>query len=475
MGVANIFNTGYSGLGTSRAQMATTGHNITNASSDGFSRQRVVTENIESGDKVQKGVFAVGLGARVARVERVNDEYLEKQIRNTQRELSYHEEKEMGLKQVEDIFNEMNGDGISRLMTRFFNDMRKLADEPESRAMRESLRESTQAMAHQFRLIRSQLEEVRQHFDSRIEGYVGEANILGGQIVELNHRIHISEASGGTPNDLMDKRDLALKKLASLLNINTQKDTHGNISVDIRGGGSFLTENTVRNITVERSGSDDQGKADGSFSIRTLGGTMDNVTHLISGGKLGALIELRDRTISQSVDRLDELAFTLSQTVNAIHSQGVTANGATGVNFFKPLLTQKGAAEAIGLSAAVESDVNAIATGFELDAPGDNRVILAITELQGQKLMGDGHSTLDEWYNSVVSDVGVLSSKNRFGLNQQKDIMSQMGKMRDQISGVSIDEESANLMQFQHVFEASAKVIEVAEEMLKTILALKRD
>ena len=87
--------------------------------------------------------------------------------------------------------------------------------------------------------------------------------------------------------------------------------------------------------------------------------------------------------------------------------------------------------------------------------------------------MGGGKSTVDDWYNSIVSEVGVASGKTRSRMTQQKDIMTQLNKMRDQISGVSIDEETANLMQFQHTFDASSKVIQVADEMLKTVLSLK--
>jgi flagellar hook-associated protein 1 FlgK len=88
--------------------------------------------------------------------------------------------------------------------------------------------------------------------------------------------------------------------------------------------------------------------------------------------------------------------------------------------------------------------------------------------------MSDGNSTADDFYNSIVSDIGVVTNRNRSTMNQQKDIRTQLGKLRDQISGVSIDEETANLMQFQHAFEASARVISVADEMMKTVLDLKR-
>jgi len=169
------------------------------------------------------------------------------------------------------------------------------------------------------------------------------------------------------------------------------------------------------------------------------------------------------------------LAFSMTQSVNAIHQQGITAGGLTHISYFKPLEEKQRAAEFIGLSDDIQASANNIATAMIANAPGDNRIAIAISKLQNERLMDQGNATVDEWYNSIVSDVGVAAQRNRFALNQQRDIMTQLGKVRDQISGVSIDEETTNLLQYQHAFDASAKVIQVADDMLKTVLALKRD
>ena len=87
--------------------------------------------------------------------------------------------------------------------------------------------------------------------------------------------------------------------------------------------------------------------------------------------------------------------------------------------------------------------------------------------------MNEGRTSLDDYYNSVVSDVGIMSGSNRSSINQQKDVVQQLGKLREQIAGVSIDEETANLMQFQHAFDASARVIKIADEMLDEVLRLR--
>ena len=126
------------------------------------------------------------------------------------------------------------------------------------------------------------------------------------------------------------------------------------------------------------------------------------------------------------------------------------------------------------LSDEVRQSVNNIATAAAPDSPGDNRVAIAISGLQGMRILNQGKATADDFFNSIVSDVGVVTGRNRSAMNQQRDIQNQLQKMREQVSGVSIDEETANLMQFQHSFDASAKVIAIADEMLKTVLDLKR-
>ncbi|MBC7693360.1 MAG: flagellar hook-associated protein FlgK [Methylotenera sp.] len=468
----NVMNTGRSGMVAAKAAVATAGHNVANANTEGYSRQRVETKT----DTPQSiGAHAyVGTGTLVSRVDRINDEYIEKQVRNAGRDMAHMEEKELILKQTEDIFNEMGGDGLNRIMSKFFNDFRKLANEPENTAIRQSIRESSQSMINDFHRMRNEVEEVRRHIDSRLEGHAAEVNALATEVRDLNMKIKQMELSGAPPNDLMDRRDQSLKKLGAFMDINVHKDEKGSVTVDIKGVGPLVAGPTVESFSVFRSPADDQGKPDNALDLKTTASVTGSVTHQIKGGKIGALLTTRDSTLSTILDRLDELAMTVSDSVNAIHSQGFNAEGQQGLNFFKPVDQKERASSFIELSDEVKDNINNIATAAIPDAPGDNRIAIAISGLQSMKLMNNGKSTVDDFYNSIVSDVGVATNRNRTSMNQQKDIQTQLGKMRDQISGVSIDEETANLLQFHHAFEASAKVIQVADEMLKTVLDLKR-
>ncbi len=473
MALPNVMQTGRSGMVAAKAQMSTTSHNISNANTEGYSRQRVQQKADNATPYGAKNML--GQGTLVARTERINDHYIEKQIRAAGRDLSHMEEKDLALKQTEDVFNEMGGEGLNRLIGKFFNDFRKLANEPDNEAVRQSVRESTQAMANDFRRLRGSVEEVRNHLDARIEGFSAEANSLADQVKDLNIKIKVQELSGSVANDLRDQRDLAMKKLATYIDVSVHPDKDGAYNVDIKGVGPLINGPNAEKLTVYRSPDDGKGKPENSFSIRSTGNASNDITHALKGGKIGALLEVRDQTLSSILNRLDDISATITDSVNAVHREGFTRYGTKGVDFFKANPQGKfRASQHMALSDEVAGDVNQIAAGASPDAAGDNRIAVAISQLQNMRVMDGGNATIDAYYNGLVSDVGVVAGRNRNALVQQKDITMQLDKMREQISGVSIDEETANLLQFQRAFDASAKVISVADQCLETVLNLRR-
>ena len=473
MALLNVFQSGRSGMTTAKAGIATAGHNISNANTEGFSRQRIQSQADISQQLAGKGGPYVGNGSKVSRIERINDGYLEKQLRDGGRDLAHHEEKQVYLNQVEDVFNEMNGDGLNRLVTRYFNDFRKLANEPTSEAIRQSLRESSQAMVNDFNRIRNEVETVRGHIDSRIDGNLKELNSLAQEVKELNLRISQANLQGHDANDLEDKRDLMIKKMATFVDLSTNRDNNGMINVEVKGVGPLVTGPTAQGYFAAREKATEEGSPENSLQVSRSPFSKEYITSQFQGGKIGALVETRDKTISMVLDRLDQLAFSVANAVNQIHEKGFTVDGQTGLKFFKDLDGVKGAASALALSDHIKSSTNNIAAGLQADAPSDNRGALAIANLQNSHFLSNGQSTLDDFYNSIVSDVGVTSSRNNEALGQTKSILTQLEKVREQVSGVSIDEETTNLMQFQHAFDASARVIKIADEVLDTIIKLR--
>jgi flagellar hook-associated protein 1 FlgK len=418
------------------------------------------------------GKATVGTGTTVSRIDRVNNDYIDRQIRSTGRDLAHAEEREVILKQTEDIFNEMSGEGLNRLMSKFFNDFRKLSNEPENLALREAVRESAQAMINDFRRMKVQLGDVRSHVDARIENYVREANQISREISDLNTKIRQVEISGGSPNDILDKRDLALKKLGSIVDVSAYQNQDGAFMVDLRGLGPLVTGGDAEQFSTLRTSGSEDGKMDNTVDVFAGSNGGQPITSRLRTGKLGALIQTRDETISTLSNKMDAIAFELSRAVNEIHRMGYTRDGGTQVDFFRPIDSPRGAADQLMLSDAIRSNAGNIAAAGQPDAPADNRVALAIAGIQGLRIMDGGAGTIDDFFNSIISEVGVAANQNRSAVNQNRDIMTQLGKMREQVSGVSIDEETTQLMQYQHAFDASARVIRVADELMKTVLRL---
>lgn len=472
MAIPNVMQTGRSGMVAAKAQMATTSHNISNANTEGYSRQRT---DQKPDNPVAHGTHSfIGRGTLLSRTGRINDQYVEKQLRNSGRELGHLEEKDFALKQTEDIFNEMGGEGLNRIVAKFFNDFRKLGNDPDSEAVRHAVRESSQAMINDFHHLRSQVEGLRNHIDARIEGYSRDVNAIAKDITELNIKIKSMEIGGAPANDLNDQRDLLVKKLYSYMDLQSHSDKDGGINIDVKGIGPLVNGPNHETLRIERTPKDSEGKDVNSLSIFSSSSANGDVTHTLKGGKIGALLEVRDQTLGKVLDQLDELAKAITDSVNEIHFQGFSREGETGHFFFKPLDSKDKASAEFGLSESIKENVNNIAAAAAENAPSDNRIALAISQVQNMRLMNDGKSSLDDFYNSIVSEVGVHAGRTKTSLAQQKDIDNNLTKMRDQISGVSIDEETANLLQFQQMYDASARVINVADECLKTVLALGR-
>jgi flagellar hook-associated protein 1 FlgK len=243
--------------------------------------------------------------------------------------------------------------------------------------------------------------------------------------------------------------------------------------VDIRGYGPLVAGNTAEKLTVGRTPGNPEGKAENTVDIFMASASNQPITSRISGGRIGALLEARDQALSTITAKLDDIAYGLSRAVNEVHRMGFTRTGGTQVDFFKEPASREGAASVIDLSDAIRESTNNIAAAAAPDSPGDNRIALAVSTIQGLRLMNGGQATFDDHYNSIVGEVGVATNHNRSQLNQSKDVMTQLGKIRETVSGVSIDEETTRLMQYQHAFDASARVIRVADEMLRTVLSLK--
>lgn len=472
MSSVNLFNIAKSGMFANRSALATTGHNIANVNTEGYSRQRVEqTPN----EPVGIGGLNLGTGVKVSQIRRINDEYLTRQIQNESKFLGQYEEKGIALGQAENIFNEITSDGMNRLIVKFFNEFRKLGNEPESEALRATVRESAHQIVGDFHRISRGIRDIQKNIDRRMVSDVREANELVERIGHLNLMIRKYEMNSGESPDMRDERDLAVQKLATLLDVSVATNETGELTISVAGVGPLVSGSLVNKLYLEtRKADPESGTPEGSYDVKLENLVQPTITHRLKNGKFAGLIEARDTILGQTLQKIDQLAYGLATKVNEIHAQGYTLNNTTGIDFFKNPETLHDAAERLSLSDAVREDSNNIATALIPDAPGDNRLVQLIAGLQHEKTLNGGLSTFDDYYNSTVSSLATLSQSNRHSLEQQQHTLGQLSKLREEISGVSLDEETANLIQYQHAFDASAKVIKAANDMLDEVLNIKR-
>ena len=469
-----MFNTGKSALFANKAALSTTGHNIANVNTEGYSRQRVDQSAQDPHSAIGHAIY--GTGVKVQQISRVNDEYLTRQIAKEQKFLGSYEEKDFALSQAEGIFNELNNEGLNRLMSNFFNEFRKLGNQPENEALRMTVRESTDQLIGDFKRISRSIREIQKNVDNRIDYNVRQANELIGRVAHLNDEIKRLELSGGQSGDLRDKRDLAVKQLSTIMDVGVSTSEKGEFTLMLNGVGPLVSGNQTNKFeTFMTKGNPQTGKPEQSMEVHLIGYLPPDVTYRFGDkGRLGGLIEARDRVLGEAARRVNELAYTFSNKVNEVHRQGYGLDGGTGRNYFKELNSIEDAAELMALDDEIKSNVFAIATALDPDSPGDNRLVQRISNLQYEKTMSGGRANFDDFYNATVADLATIQSKNKQVFSHQKSITGQLEKFRESISGVSVDEETTNLIQFQHAFDAAAKVIKVADELLETVLNIRR-
>jgi flagellar hook-associated protein 1 len=484
---ADLLSIGKSGLFTAKKSMATTSHNIANANTEGYSRQEVRTE---TGPGIQEGDYVVGTGVEIQSIRRAHDELVEKKLNNSITNHKFTQERTLQLTHVEEIFNEINSEGMNKVLNRFFNSFRELSNQPENETVRNVVKENAKIVTEDFHRIQRSMDDIRSSMNRKISLTVDEINGLTKTIAKLNKEINIQEVSGGMANDLRDQRDRALRTLTEYFPITTYSDNGGQFVVSIEGVGSIVAGGLAQELmagNIVKDGLNSASKGDMEIYFANRPGV--SVSDRIKGGTIGAMLKTRDEDLVGLEKQLDELAHGLVLATNAIHRRGfanhpvpvdaqgnpvpnATSKKVTGINFFKEPLDLKRAAEYISISDEVEADINNIATALEANKPGDNRVAIAISKLQHEKVLGGGTTTFEEQYLKSVGGVGLQAGKSKIDEEQTAGILAQAKSFKERLAGVSLDEEAANMVRYQNAYEASAKVIKASDEMFKAVLNL---
>lgn len=462
-------------LQTQRNGTEVAGHNLANVNTPGYARQRVA---IETSLTIPSDMGPQGTGADAVGIYQLRDALLDRQIVNETSVRGTYESRQRALQfgqaalgqQIDRQATGAEGSaaasgvggqhGIAEHLSEMFNAMQSVSTNPTSISERQVLLIKAQSLATQFNQVSTRLDDLRTSLSDSLASDVDQANIALADIAKLNEQIIAAElGTTAKANDLRDIRQKRIEDLAQLVRVETTANTNG--SVDIAIDGVTLVSGPNLDDTLETY---DAGG--GQFLVRTVtGGTALN----LAGGSMQGTIEARDTDLLGLQTDLDTLAATLISEVNAVHSGGFGLGGTTGANFF----TGADASD-IAVNSALADDPSLVQASGVSGAVGDNSVILAMAQLADQTNAGLNGETFSEYYGQIVTSLGQALNGTNTQLANQTIVESMLQRQRDSVSGVSLDEEMTDLIKFQRGFEASAKLITTIDEMLETVLSLKR-
>ena len=475
LGLLGTLRLGTRALAAQRQGVEVAGHNLANVNNAAYARQRVSIQSTASSDGLTD---PVGSGAEVVAIRQIRDQILDRQVITEGGVSGSLEAQQNALKTVQSLLGQSidrgnsgaggtsaadgvgGGQQLAAGLTDFFNNFASLAAQPTSLPEREITLRRAASLAAQFPALDNRLSALSTQLDESLNTDLKSANALLSDIARLNGQISRTEAvSGGSANDLRDQRQAKMESLSGVIGFDSFESSDGSVGIVV--GGVSLVTSDIRAKTLETF-----TNTDGQRMI-CASGTTDVLA--ITSGRVHGTLDARDGGLKDLRSSINDLAKNLIDEVNAVHTPGFALDGTTGRAFF------------LGSSAAdirVNQDLldnpNSLQVSGSAIARGDNRVAQALSQLGNRPIAALDGQTLGNAYNRIVGRLGEeLSSVNQ-QLADQKVVADLLKGQRDSVSGVSIDEEMADLTRFQRGYQASAKLINTIDELMDTTLSLKR-
>ena len=378
--------------------LTTIGHNLSNASTEGYSRQRVKLDPFDPiyfpGLNRAETAGQIGQGVEAVSITRVRDEILEKRIVAQANDQGYWEMRDKYLLMVEQVYNEPSEYSVRSLMDKYWDSWQELSLYPDKRAMRQSVLERGENLVSGIQSQYRSFREIRDMLEEDVKATVFRANNILNDISALNGEILKSQAMGDNPNDLLDRRDLLVNDLSSILNITI--DNRDPDEFTIYTGGMHLIQGDIINPLSTIEDLTNEGYA------KVVWGKSGEAVAL-NGGKLTALVELRDIDLREEIQKTDTLSINFVDLVNEIHTSAFGLNEKTGVNFFKEypfVLNNRGNYDSNGDGAFDSTYIFRINGSNKLNA-ADQIDIQGVMTLQGP----NGDIDVEYYPTDTVQDI----------------------------------------------------------------------
>jgi len=496
------------GMFTQQTALHTTGHNISNANTPGYTRQRInfaQTEPYPSASINRPNIPGqVGTGVKAESVQRIRESFLDIQYRGETNKLGYSSSRAAAFDQLEQIMNEPSDSGLANTMDQFWQSLQDLAVNPNNPGARSVVRQRGIAMSDTFNFLQNSLVAVQKDIGNEINITVDKVNSLVKQIHAINGQIGDVEPHGYLPNDLYDERDRLIDELSSLVNIkvdyvgsggNTHSAAEGKAVIKLVSDSgkqhALLVGNAGYNeVSVHKDG------VDGSVKTISAGDTDINFNDLQSSGKLKGLIESftyengegkATGVYADMLKELDNLAYTFAKEFNAVHKSGLSPNEISNqkteeISFFTDsesgdITNRTGFAGRIAVDGKILESLDNIATAAGGDPAsatlGDSTNVNNMANVFTKKMDYNNSSEASDfrnYYEGVIGRMAVQSQEATRMTTNSQTLQQAVDNKRQSVSSVSLDEEMTNMIQFQHAYNASARMISLQDELLDKII-----
>ena len=314
---SGLLSIGVSGLAAAQLGLLTTEHNVTNASTPGYTRQRTVQTSLVG---LATGYGAVGQGTDVVTIERMYDKYLSAQVNTSQTKLSEIDAYYAQISQIDNMLADPTS-GLTPALQEFFNGVQQVAANPALLSARQSMISSGETLVSRFHSIEQRLDELGNDVNGRIEDAVSSINSYATQIAELNQRIVIAESAYGQPaNDMLDQRGQLINELNKLIKVTSSTNTNGGLNLFIGSGQPLVIGTQAMVMTAVASNADSSKIAVGMQTA--TGASIELPDNLVVGGELGGLVKFRSETLGRTTNELGRMAASMALTFNAQHALG---------------------------------------------------------------------------------------------------------------------------------------------------------
>jgi len=325
--MTELLNIGLSGLNSSRIALSVTGQNVTNVNNEGYTRQsaELVTRNPEF-----TGGFYLGTGVEVETVRRITSEFLIAGARSDTSVFAGAETFSTLMDQLDQLFSDANS-GLAGNLSSFFSSLQTAVDDPASIEARQVFLSSAEGLAQKFNSLHTQLQGLQRDINLQVDAVAGQVSAYTREIAGLNQQIGIATNTGSNPNDLLDKRDQALRDLAELVSINVIPTDNNGVTVSIGNGQPLVVgSESFELITIANP----NNPAVRDLAIRSSAGSISPVGSGISGGMLGGLIGIKEGVINNALNNLGRVALGVSGAMNEAHNLGMDLEGNLGGDLF---------------------------------------------------------------------------------------------------------------------------------------------